>query len=499
MLFISLTVHAGDTTDSLYTACLAQFADEALQNDDRGQMLRDRKCSQSTSDTAHYQACMGAAMGDGRGGSVTSVCSQVVHAKCGTVKFCEDKIPGCSQYGTPDCGADITGFVIDVCKTNPKATGCPGAGTGKIVTGNDKVTPPGTGNNNPPGTDNPNDPASPAPSALPSDAEVNSDIQSCQAALSQASQCCNNPSSCSTSSTPSPMPAPNPGLSQACQQMQQAGYENARANNAAATNCSARTSSCNGACAGLVSKYSSLASSSSLYQNAYSQGQSATRTCQGFGAIVQRLGQQASSSASTSGSSAQCGQSTGAMPSGMPSQSPSSFSQDPSDPYGCQQDPTSTACQGSGTQARLQDQSSGAGFSDRKVDSKPGFNPTPMTATDGGAILPPFGAPTPPGKANVVANNAGGAIPGGGGSKPASLDSPGKGKGTPGSPGYSTDIMQGDRSGGYSQPVQPVLDDGMSGGPGGRQGTGRQLGRGLASVGSTGNGCLPGSGTFPFV
>ena len=56
----------------------------------------------------------------------------------------------------------------------------------------------------------------------------------------------------------------------------------------------------------------------------------------------------------------------------------------------------------------------------------------------------------------TVANNSGGSIPGGGDSGSAQLGGPAGGVqrgGSPGSPGYSTDIMQGNRSGGYSQPV----------------------------------------------
>lgn len=81
-------------------------------------------------------------------------------------------------------------------------------------------------------------------------------------------------------------------------------------------------------------------------------------------------------------------------------------------------------------------------------------------------------------KVNTIANNSGGGIPGQGGGGQASLGgAPGKlGAGAAGGAGYTTDIDQGFRSGGYA-----AGGDGGSNDNGGGSGFGG--GRGLASVG----------------
>ena len=105
-----------------------------------------------------------------------------------------------------------------------------------------------------------------------------------------------------------------------------------------------------------------------------------------------------------------------------------------------------------------------AAFSERDgKEDQGGFN-----LSEGGdvpSVAPAMARFEPQAVSNkTIANNSGGGIPGGGGGGEAKLDGRGGRSGaSPGSPGYSTDIDQGSRSGGYSNPVGGQGKDGDSG------------------------------------
>lgn len=83
-------------------------------------------------------------------------------------------------------------------------------------------------------------------------------------------------------------------------------------------------------------------------------------------------------------------------------------------------------------------------------------------------------------KNGTIANNSGGAIPGagGGGGPGAQMANAAGGRASPGSPGYTTDIFQGNMPGGYSQSIGNA---GTDGGAGGFSGYGSGDGRQIAS------------------
>ncbi len=177
--------------------------------------------------------------------------------------------------------------------------------------------------------------------------------------------------------------------------------------------------------------------------------------------------------------------------------------QNSNDPYGCQanpssaacqqcsSDPSSPACQALAAQAQSGGQADfSGGDSSTGRNNKNQFNVANESSFGGGAEAftgADPGAIGTPAKNGTIANNAGGGIPGSGGSgSPASLGGRGGGSGGGGAADSPADILQGfSGGGGYSSPAGggSGLDDGSGDGERGRRGFGANAGlRGPAST-----------------
>lgn len=319
------------------------------------------------------------------------------------------------------------------------------------------------------------------PQATPT-GNASADQSRCDQSAQRAAQCCNNPASCIADSGMPTGPAPGQGLNEYCQQMRAMGASGGQTNESAGAVCYRSYNACASTCDGLAAGYTGQVADT-LRQTA--QG------CRGYQSRVVALGNQGLS-AQTSGSGGDiCNNVSQAAPqnAGGGGSNPASVNNNnlpnsnPNDPYGCGADPSSAACQqcstnpntpacralayekevrgeatfGS-TENKTKEKSDGSGFDIR--DSASDGSGQGLTA---GAVEPTAV------KTGTIANNAGGGIPGGGGGSPASLGGGGGGRGSPGSPGYTTDVLQGLSSpSGYSQSAEPNQD----GAEGGFQGYG---------------------------
>ena len=290
-------------------------------------------------------------------------------------------------------------------------------------------------------------------------AEAQSDLSMCGSASSSATSCCNNPMACMSAQERqsfSTNTSGGGGLSGSCSSMSQLGSTSTALNNRLSGICAGSQQACYSACGQLISKYQSLAdscngcASQSIYEQTLSELSYGRNSCSALQTQVNAFARQAAegNGGATSGDNCQKSAGTpGGMPSSLGGRADSTL------PSACESDPNGPACRGT-AQARLQDSAgAGAGFQEVGSNTKPNFNPAPMAA-QGAPVLPAFRGDTAPNKANVVANNSGGAIPGqgdsGGGAR---LDSKTQKGGVVASSGPNTDILQGDRSGGYSQPA----------------------------------------------
>jgi hypothetical protein len=325
-----------------------------------------------------------------------------------------------------------------------------------------------------------------------------------------ASRCCGNPGSCvgelsyqdqanyaQLNQLMNQGPSSG-GLTDYCQQMQALGGSGGNVNGSLAGVCNSKQLSCNSICSQLANKYLSLMSSCNncgsqdIYQQAYSQLSSRVTGCQQFASRVTQIANQAATGAGAGGYAAACNQLGGASPQagmGMPVPNVAATAaalNGGSDPYGCAANPTSVACQSCtanpnspACQALNYKEASGtaqfAGDTPASKTGGAGFD-IPDAPTGGTERVLNTAYEAKPGiKNGTVANNTGGGIPGGGGTQPASLGGGGRNAAgySPGSPGYTTDILQGTQgAGGYSNPVEP--NNGGSGGGGG-YGSGRNV------------------------
>jgi hypothetical protein len=279
------------------------------------------------------------------------------------------------------------------------------------------------------------------------------------------------------------------GLQDYCNQMRSTGQLSTAQNESAGTICMRKIETCKSTCNG-------LANGSQVSSNLTSIAQQ----CSSLSSRAQAMGLQALSGGGASGAGDICNQMTQAQPQstnslgGMPQSNQNDQSQalntnNPNDPTGCINNPTGAQCQmctanpndpscgvpqQKGTSAFSENSerpmdASGFDVGDSPVASKSLFDNGDMQAGQ-------------PAKNGTVANNTGGGVggTGGGGSGgAASLGGGGGRRPSPGSPGYSTDILQGHLSGGYTT----AGGSGDTNGSGGWSGYG---GRNPASDGSRG-------------
>ena len=289
-----------------------------------------------------------------------------------------------------------------------------------------------------------------------------------------------------TGSTVQQGPAPGQGINEYCQQLRAAGAMGGQENNTASGVCYQAYSNCVNSCEGMANGHSGQVAQTM---------RSTANGCRGYQSKVSQLASQGLNSQVQGSNGDICNNVSQAAPqnAGGGGSNPASANNNnlpnsnPNDPYGCGADPSSAACQqcstnpntpacralayekevrgeatfGS-TEAKAKEKSDGSGFDIQN------------SATDGSGQGLTAGAVEPTAvKTGTIANNAGGSIPGGGGGSPASLGGGGGGRGSPGSPGYTTDVLQGLSSpSGYSQSAEPN-QDGAEGGFQGYSNNGR--------------------------
>ena len=327
------------------------------------------------------------------------------------------------------------------------------------------------------------------PATTPS-GNQNADQQTCDRAAQRASQCCNNPASCMTGSTVQPGPAPGQGINEYCQQLRAAGAMGGQENNTASGVCYQAYSNCVNSCEGMANGHSGQVAQTM---------RATANACRGYQSQVSQLASQGLNSQVQGSSGDICNNVSQAAPQnfgglggmgGNPNSAnrnslpESPGNSNPNDPYGCAADPSSAACQQCSANPNTpacralayEKEVRGEatfGASDSQANEKPtgsDFNLQDSVPDGTGPGLTTGAVEQTPVTTATIANNSGGVIPGGVGGAPAALGGgPGGGRSSPGSPGYTTDVLQGLSSpSGYSQSAEPNQD----GAEGGFQGYG---------------------------
>jgi hypothetical protein len=327
----------------------------------------------------------------------------------------------------------------------------------------------------------PANPTTPTKPGTSSPQSTTATQEQCNNAAKDAGNCCNRPETCGGAQVSAPVQTPGQSMQDYCKQMDAAGQANTEANNRAGQACSQKIETCKTTC--------NNAGDSSSAQN-----------CSSLISKVKSMGSQGLASLSSSGNGAQCNSLTQAQPqstnsaNAMPqsnqnNQSQTASTNNPNDPTGCISNPASDQCQK--CTANPNDPSCGVpqqrGTSAFSENSEPPTDASGFDVGDSPAAsrsLFDVGGDMQtgqPAKNGTVANNTGGGVGGsggGGGGGAASLGGGGR-RPSPGSPGYSTDILQGHLSGGYTTP-------GGSGDTSGSGGWGGYGGRNPAGEGNHG-------------
>ncbi|MGZ6478869.1 MAG: hypothetical protein ACXWQE_06185 [Bdellovibrionales bacterium] len=317
------------------------------------------------------------------------------------------------------------------------------------------------------------------------------DINACLTSKSQAVQCCNNPLSCASSLSANDQqslaalaqqsstgPKPGQSISDYCSQMQQASASGGDVNSGLASVCYSNQSTCTSTCSQLVQKYQALVENcgdceaSYVYTNALSSMSGASSTCSSLKANATAMAQQGYGSASGQGYGSVCAQNASMNPQGSDfGSSPANLAaanNNPADPYGCSVNPGSAVCQNcsanpnsatckaiAAAQANATGKASYTTASKKEDNS--GFNTGSLE--DAAATMAKMNLATNNAPANaaanqaaIVPNNSGGGIPGANNSPAVAGAASAKPAAVAAAVGNPvTDIMQGNRSGGYSQ------------------------------------------------
>jgi hypothetical protein len=398
---------------------------------------------------------------------VTNDDEQVTNDEAGGVTCGLPGLPACKT--TTDLGKrDDTGKVTDTGKGKDTGKGTDtgkGKDTGKTTdTGKGKDTGKTTDTGKGKGTDTatsesvvPQDPG-------PAQYEAQGDIQTANNALSNGNRCCSSPQSCTNLLSPGDQqnfrnlwnqantqaPTSGAGLSEYCSQMKSLTGTGGGLNNYMSTICYSGKNECEMTCDSLLSKYEALynncggCSSAGIYSSTYNSIKSIRNSCTGLASRANALAQQGSANSYSGGYAQACNNFTG-KPSSLDGLTPQEQAEkDAAANNNCLLNPNASGCKQPELAVKEQTERSGdAGFGAEKKDEKPVFN-LPDTQDMQAALNAGLGKGVQPQAVTngTIANNSGGAIPGGGNVQPASLGGGGRG-GSPGSPGYDTDILRG--------------------------------------------------------
>lgn len=432
------------------------------------------------------------------------------------------EIDQCAKDAQKFCDSEVAPVTtVGSGKAGPPPPPAPRAGGGAAPAAA-QIPPPGSS------PSSPSSPSSSTPSISPTatddvsfaNSEASAAISSCTNAESEATRCCANPMSCASAGAqmqyaqqqnninsqlnrppPTPGQQNQQGLNDYCAQMAQLGRQGGDVNINMGGICSANQMSCTTTCNSLARTYQAKVSSCgscgalAVYQRTLSQLQSMASSCDSLSAQAAQWSSQGIGG--TAGSQANgniCNNMTRYNPQNANQQAANQVKPAASQSaaclanpgsqqcLACQQNPSAPGCQPSlGGSANNNGPGGSVGFAEPGRKSGDGFNLPDMadtgqyaalnagldTKTDGSGL-----------QVNRPANNSGGAIPGQDSGSGAKLDAANKPRVAPQSAGSVADIMQGNRSGGYSQGQNVPTNDNQFGGSAGR------LGRGLASVGA---------------
>jgi hypothetical protein len=238
-----------------------------------------------------------------------------------------------------------------------------------------------------------------------------------------------------------------------CNQLRTQSANSGSVNNALAQVCASPQSSCVSTCDSMSNKYLNLANQNrgtnleSIYLSAADQFNSAVNACERLQSRVTQLAAQGISSGSTQSMSQACQEATAASPTNMTTPNGNPVAMSPTQArldatVNCQANPSAAECQNQNST-----QAGKSGFdAQTKGDAQFDVPDVGTRSTDYFAnnVQPQSAAA----KVNAVPNNSGGGFGIGGDSTSASLNSRDGRRPSPGSPGYTTDIMQGTMSGG---------------------------------------------------
>lgn len=277
--------------------------------------------------------------------------------------------------------------------------------------------------------------------------------EQCDHAAQDAGNCCNRPETCGGGQVSTPVQSPNQSMQEYCNQMNAASSANTQANNRAGQACTQKIETCKNTC-------------NSAGDNSTAQG------CSSLTAKVVNMGRQSLAGLNSSGSAQQCQSlsqaqpQSGGGPGGMPNmpnqnqnENSNSASNNPNDPTGCQTNPTGAQCQkctanpndpSCGSQ-QMRGQSAFSEAAERL--NKNSFDvPDVPSASRSMFDMASANTQSQPAKNGTVPNNTGGGVggAGGGGGGAASLGGGNQRKGGGGGSGISTDILQGNMPGGYT-------------------------------------------------
>lgn len=347
-------------------------------------------------------------------------------------------------------------------------------------------TPAKPGNANPSKTgnsresSNPESTASSSNEASSAQAQVNADLARCESAQSAATSCCNNPLSCASSSDQSNIrrlgsyanSGDTQGLAAACRAMEGSSDSGGDINTSLGAICTNNHYACTNTCSSLANKYQSLMSANenseaySIYSSAVSALRSRSSQCGQLSARADALSRQGLSTASNSAYGNYCQQLASASPAAAnsPTTANSNSGFIANDMYGCTANPNSPAC----VNCSKNPNSTACLNSKIAADARgeAGFRAkTDSSATVGGLNVKDLSGESYDGQIQTasgdmrtitypnVPNNSGASVLGSQGGSQAQLDGRTRGAIPQSTRTYSTDVDQGYRSGGYSQPV----------------------------------------------
>ncbi len=351
---------------------------------------------------------------------------------------------------------------------------------------------------------------SPSQSSESAQSQVDSDIAMCSGYESAAIRCCGDPLSCASNADRAKInqvnamanagPRSGQGIAEYCRQLQSASSSGGDVNTTLGGVCAANQGSCHSTCMSLARKYSNLVSScngcanESIYQDAYVALSDRSDRCDQLQARANALSSQGLGSASGQGYGSACQNVASAEPSNA---SGLDFPASSGGRGGSEFEDVAAKT----ASAALAANRGSDGFTEAAKDASASTFDVPDSPAGRNSGYRPqdAGHAPPPGPAGVVANNGGGAIPGQGGSDTSAALTGGKtvngSKASPGSSGF-TDILQGERSGGYSRSVANNDYDQSNRGFG-RTGLGRAVGAGSHLLGMDLRQYLPGGQRDP--